>query len=144
MHAQIRSSGTHRSGLSSLQEQRLRQQLRRSAPSEPWVDAQFKTFEDADERGEPVICRCHDPRAFPPGGKHTAMIRCPACGVWTPPNALEQDICLDHSDHEGWGPSPSAVAIRGLQYYHLRIEESELPPETITALKGEIRKIQKA
>src|SRR6185312_17112137 len=88
-----------RLGLSVYQEQRLREKLRLSAPSEPWVDAQFKSANDVDRDGAELVYRYHDPRAFPPGGSATAMIRCPACGVFNPPNAFEHELCLDHADH---------------------------------------------
>src|SRR4051794_28644413 len=96
-----------RTGLSRHEEARLRKQLRRTAPSEPWVEAQFKEVGDVDARGRPIVCRYHDPHVFPPGGADTAMVRCPRCGVFTPPNAIENGACLDHASHDGWGPSPS-------------------------------------
>jgi hypothetical protein len=127
-----------RVGLSQYQEKFMREKLRAAAPSEPWVDAQFVTVRDQDETGWPIYYRYHDPRAFPPGGKKTAMVRCPACGILMPPNAFEQGECLDHSIHRGWGPSPSAVAIAALQYYNLRAREPDLPPEDLTSLRQEI------
>ena len=129
-----------RSGLSRLAQARLAETLRRVAPSEPWVDAQFIDVVEIDERGERVVRRAHDPSVFPPGGAQTAMVRCPQCGVITPPNAFENGICLDDADHGNWGPSPSAQAIAALQYRNLRLVEAELPPESLSALQAEIRR----
>jgi hypothetical protein len=142
MNTRAESNGTkiHRSGLSPLAEERLRTRLRRIAPSEPWVDAQVVTFEDADSRGQPIVCRAFDAKVFPPGGRRTAMRRCRLCGRFTPPSAMEAGQCLDHSEDGNWPPSPSAIAIQALQHFNLRMEEPPLPSESTTALKAEIRK----
>ena len=139
-----------RMGLSHVSEIRLREKLRRRCPSAPWVDAQFKTFTDRDERGQPIVYRYHDASVFPPGGTDTSMVRCPRCGVFTPPNAFENGVCLDHAEpaevleaHLGWGRSPSAVAIAALQFRNLRMIDKPLPPETTAALRSEIRREQK-
>jgi hypothetical protein len=132
-----------RVGLSAYQETQLKEVLRRSAPSSPWVDAQVKSFDGVDSRGTPVSYRFHDTSVFPPGGAHTAMIRCPACGVFTPPQAFEHGLCLDHAAHDGWGPSPSAVTIRALQLLNLRMEESPLPAEDAAALRKEIQQYKR-
>lgn len=126
-------------GLNRLEETRLRQALRKTAPSEPWVDAQFVAISDFDERGRAIVRRMHDPSVFPPGGTRTLMIRCPKCGVLMPPHAFEKGVCLDHADHEGWGPSPSALAIAALQWRNLRLTQTPLEPESISALRAEIR-----
>lgn len=127
-----------RVGLSAYQEQRLKDRLRPQVCSEPWLEAQFKSADDVDETGQPILYRFHDPHVFPPGGPKTAMVRCSRCGVFVPPNALEDGVCLDHAAHEGWGPSPSAVAIRGLQMFNLRMADAELPPEDTASLRAEI------
>ncbi|HWE02407.1 MAG TPA: hypothetical protein VG326_08335 [Tepidisphaeraceae bacterium] len=127
-----------RAGLSAVAEKKLRGELRRFAPSEPWVDAQFFDIMQIDAQGKAVVCRGHDPGIFPPGGARTTMVRCPACGVFTPPNAFERAVCLDHAEQGNWGPSPSAVAIRALQWRNLRLPESELAPESTAALRKEI------
>lgn len=142
------SAQPRHTGLSRMAEMRLRDKARRRAPSSPWVDAQFKSFVDVDHRGRPIVCRYHDPSVFPPGGAAgTAMVRCPACGIFTPPFAFEQDVCLDHAEppeplapHLGWGRSPSAVAIEALQYRNLRLLDSQLPSESVAELREEIRK----
>jgi hypothetical protein len=131
-------SPKRRVGLTPALEARLKAQLRRISPSEPWVEAQIKAVEEVDGSGRRVSRRYHDTGVFPPGGAKTAMVRCPTCGIYTPPGAIENEACLDHAEHAGWGPSPSAVAIRGLQYLHLRLAESELPSESISALRREI------
>ena len=133
-----RGKRKRRAGLSMVAEARLRGQLRREAPSEPWVDAQFRSVVDLDADGRAIVCYYHDPHVFPPGGKQTAMVRCPICGVFTPPNGFEKGACLDHAEHDHWGPSPSAVTIRALQFYNLRIEEADLPPEDERSLLREI------
>lgn len=130
--------GKRRVGLSAYQEQRLKEQLRPSLCSEPWLEAQFKSADDVDEAGTPILYRYHDPHVFPPGGAKTAMVRCPLCGILVPPNTIEHDACLDHAPHDGWGPSPSAVAIRALQWFNLRMEDPELPPEDVESLRAEI------
>jgi len=139
-----------RVGLSVRNETRLREKLRRRCPSEPWVDAQFISFEDRDERGEPIVYRCHDASVFPPGGANTAMVKCPRCGVYTPPTAIEGGVCLDHAEpaealepHLGWGRSPSAIAIAALQFRNLRLIDKPLPPESRAALRREIRRARK-
>ncbi|HWE96312.1 MAG TPA: hypothetical protein VG269_20280 [Tepidisphaeraceae bacterium] len=131
-------TGGRRNGLSILQESRLRERLRREVPSEPWLEAQFSSFTETDGRGGQSIRRVHNPLAFPPGREQTAMVRCPLCGVFTPPIAFEAGACLDHAEHESWGPSPSALAIRGLQFRNLRMGDAPLLPETTAALRSEI------
>src|SRR5947209_6173314 len=98
---QARRTNKPRAGLSRIEEDRLRQALRRAAPSEPWVEEQIKSFEDTDRRGKPIVYRYHDPSVFPPGGAETKMVRCPACKVLNPPNAMENGLCLDHARHNG-------------------------------------------
>lgn len=129
---------TARAGLTRYAELLLKQVLRQTAPSEPWVEAQIKSSVDVTSDGVPIVYRYHDTRAFPPGGPATRMVRCPKCGVFTPPNTMEHGACLDHARHQGWTPSPSAVAIRRLQMLNLRIESTELPPEDIASLRREI------
>lgn len=124
--------------LTLFEEARLRRRLRRTAPSEPWIDAQFASREAPDGRGGVVVHRVHLPGAFPPGGSQTAMRPCPRCGVLMPPIAFEDGICLDHAEPANWGPSPSAAAIRGLQYRNLRMPKLQLPPESTLALQAEI------
>ncbi len=137
----IGNSKSSRAGLSKLAEARLRRVLRRTAPSEPWVDAQFTTVVDHDGR-DAQIRRIHDTRVFPPGGTKTAMRRCPECGVITPPTAFEAGKCLDHAEHGNWGRSPSAMAIAALQHMNLRLADSPLPSESVTALRAEIARFQ--
>jgi hypothetical protein len=120
------------------EEQRLKERLRKSAPSEPWVEAQIKAIEDVTEDGTAIIYRYHDPCVFPPGGQQTAMVRCPKCGVFTPPNTIEHGACLDHACHDGWGPSPSAVAITKAAQRKLRNTQLELLPEDTRSLRNEI------
>lgn len=135
--------GKRRIGLTVLQEARLRERLRHEVPSEPWLEEQFVNVCEVDGRGKQTIRRVHNPAAFPPGGARTAMVRCPACGVFTPPVALESGKCLDHAEHVGWGPSPSAQAIHGLQFRNLRMAEEPLAPETSAALRKEIRRFER-
>ena len=130
----------NRGGLSTNDERRIREKLRSRVPSEPWLDAQFFQRVERGQRGEWVVCRVHDPRLFPPGGAQTLMVRCPECLVFNPPMAFENGVCLDHADDAAWGPSPSAVAIRALQWRNLRITETELPPESTRALREEIKR----
>jgi hypothetical protein len=141
-HQVITSSKSSRTGLSRLAEARLRRSLRRTAPSEPWVDAQFFSVVEHDGRGEQVR-RVHDTRVFPPGGAQTAMKRCPLCGVFTPPAAFEAGICLDHAENGSWGRSPSAVAIAALQHLNLRLVDPPLPGESVAALRAEIAAFNK-
>ena len=138
-----KSRRRRRSGLSAVDEGRLRIELRKKAPSEPWVDVQFVDVPRKDERGNAVVCRAHDPGRFPPGGARTLMIACPDCGVITPPCAFEGGVCLDHAERANWGPSPSAEAIRALQWIHLRAPQIELEPESTAALKREIERYER-
>ena len=95
-------------GLSAWQEHRLRCHLRRSAPTEPWVDAQVGTQTFTGPGGEPVACRFHDRRVFPPGGpRRTPMRWCRTCGRWTPPQA----VSLVERRHERLGPVVSATLV---------------------------------
>jgi hypothetical protein len=131
-----------RTGLTKLAEEGLRLKLCRTAPSEPWVDAQFISI--AGKEGDRAIAvRIHDPHAFPPGGAQTKMKPCPRCGVMTPPNAFEGGICLDHREDGKWGPSPSAMAIAALQHMNLRLEDTPLRGESIGALRAEIARFEK-
>jgi hypothetical protein len=76
-------------GLSPLDEQRLRRRLRQAAPSEAWVDAQFVTVHDVAPNGRAITTRAHDVHVFPPGGRRgTAMRWCRCCGRYTPPNCI--------------------------------------------------------
>jgi hypothetical protein len=129
-------------GMNRLAEARLRRALRRTACSEPWVDAQFYSVIEDDGREEQVR-RVHDPRVFPPGGAQTRMKRCPRCGVFTPPTAFESGICLDHAENGSWGRSPSAAAIAALQHFTLRLVDPPLPSESIPALRAEIAAFEK-
>lgn len=134
----------HRVGLSAREEDRLKCKLRPTVPSEPWLEAQFRTNYDRDANGNPVAYRYRDPHVFPPGGPATLMVRCSECGIFNPPNAMEHGKCLDHARHEGYGPSPSALAIEGMQRLNVRIEEEPLPPEDTRALEAEIRRFNKS
>lgn len=129
-----------RVGLSRFAEERLKQKLRRTTCSEPWVEAQFVSVTDRDKDRSSILYRYHDAKIYPPGGQETAMIRCPVCGVFTPPGAIEHGKCLDHANHEGYGPSPSGLAFQALQFYNLHVEESvELAPEDAASLRREIQ-----
>jgi hypothetical protein len=130
----------HRVGLSAREEDQLKCKLRLTTPSEPWVEAQFSTNYDRDASGNPVAYRYRDPHVFPPGGPNTLMVRCSECGIFNPPNAMEHGKCLDHAKHQGYGPSPSALAIEGMRRLNVRIEEEPLPPEDAKSLQREIEK----
>lgn len=139
----LRPARRTRLGLTPLAESRLRRTLRRKVPSEPWLDAQFRSVSSRDARGEEVVQRLHDPTVFPPGGAKTGMVRCTCCGIFTPASAFEHDICLDHADHSAWCRSPSAIAIEALQYRNLRLAETPLPAESRSALRAEIRRFKR-
>jgi hypothetical protein len=85
----IRPAKSRPRGLSALEEHRLRRALRRSVPSETWVDAQFVTITELTPRGGAIVYRQHDTQIFPPGGRRgTAMRWCRRCGRYTPPNCI--------------------------------------------------------
>jgi hypothetical protein len=128
-------------GLTLNEEFAFRRRLRKTCPSEPWVEAQFKTAYDKDAEGRAIRYRYHDPHVFPPGGERTKMIRCPACGIWMPPNAFENGKCLDHAKHEAWRQSPSALAIEILRRRKRRRKEIELEPEDMISLREEMAKL---
>jgi hypothetical protein len=134
---------TPRVGLAPHEERKLKSKLRRRSPSEPWVEAQIKSSADVTADGLPIVYRYHDPHAFPPGGRQTAMIRCPKCGIFNPPNTFEGGACLDHARHDAWGPSPSAVAIEKFIALNLH-PEVELEPEDVHSLQHEIRQYLKS
>jgi hypothetical protein len=147
MHLQngisVHAAQLHQGGLSIIEESRLRDVLRGQSPSEYWVDVQFVEVRRLDDRMREVVRRIHDPSAFPPGGANTAMIRCPICGIFTPSPGMEEGACLDHCRHSHWGPSPSAVAIRAMQYFHVRVGNAcELLPESEEALIAEIHEYE--
>lgn len=144
-----------RVGLSRGDETRMREKLRLIAPSEPWVDCQIKGFDDIDPKGEPIVYRFFDPKAFPPIADTTPMVTCPLCGHMVPPNSMETprsgygiDVdarCMDcraQRIHEAHGGSPSAMAIETIQYRNLRLDEVKLESESIDDLKEEIRLIK--
>jgi hypothetical protein len=135
--------GGHRVGLSAREEDQLKRELRLTTPSEPWVEAQFSTNFDRDPKGLLVAYRYRDPHVFPPGGQKTLMVRCSECGIFNPPNAIEHGKCLDHAKHQGWGPSPSALAIEGLQRLNVRIEQEPLPAEDLRSLQEEITQFKR-
>lgn len=126
-----------RAGLAPHQERQLKTKLRKRTCSEPWVEAQIRTFVDVTADGIPIVYCYHDPHIYPPGKDQTAMIRCPKCRVFNPPNTFEHGACLDHASHKGWGPSPSAVAIEKFIALNLH-SEVELEPEDVVALRREI------
>ncbi len=131
-----------RVGLARSTESRLREKLRTCCPSSPWIDAQFTSTVFTDDQGLKVICRQHDPSVFPPGQEKTLMVRCPVCGIFTPPYAFERGICLDDlgpQSHLGWGRSPSALAIQRLRTRHAELIDLPLEPESTEALRREIR-----
>jgi hypothetical protein len=129
--------------MSIYQELQLKAKLRKRSPSEPWVEAQVQTATDTDADGSAIVYRYHDPHAFPPGGSATAMVRCPACGIFVPPNSIEHGKCLDHAHHTGWGPSPSALAIAALQRRNIRLRDLDLLPDDPESLQQEIIKTMK-
>ncbi len=95
-------------GLTAWQEHRLRVRLRRSVPTEPWVDAQLATQTFTGRDGKPIAARYHDPRVFPPGGaRRTSMRWCRECGRWTPPQATS---LVEHR-HRRDGPVVSATVV---------------------------------
>lgn len=144
-----------RIGLSRLSEQKLKRKLRRIAPSEPWVEAQILGFLDHDAKGEEIVYRFFDVKAFPPPG----MVECPLCGRTVPPVSMETPDprvfvnqrrgdeshgarCMDCRParvHQCHGGSPSAQAIREIQYRNLRLDEVKLESEDASDLKEEIR-----
>ena len=109
-------------GLDAFQEQRLRALLRgNGAPledrdgglltytcSEPWVDAQVRSFEDVDADGERIVYRFFDPHAFPPGGPKTGMQRCRGCGRVTPPQNVGSSGHCDDCRYAGMSDSELA------------------------------------
>lgn len=130
-------------GLTLPQERALKRRLRKQSPSEPWVEAQIVDATDVDASGGAIHYRYHDTKVFPPGQQKTAMVRCPTCGIFMPPNAFEGGQCLDHAKHEGWGPSPSARAIQGLERLNGVMEERRLKREDIPSLKREIERYER-
>jgi hypothetical protein len=122
------------------QEDQIKRELRLTTPSEPWVEAQFRSVRDKETDGSEIVYRYRDPHAFPPGGAQTLMVRCAQCEVFNPPNAIEHGNCLDHAHHEGWGPSPSAIAIAALRKFNLALEHVELLPEDTRSLEREIQR----
>lgn len=75
--------------LSPLAETRLRRRLRAAAPSEPWVDAQIVSREQASAEGRVVVRRFFEPGVFPPGGRAgTGMRWCRECGRYVPGYAV--------------------------------------------------------
>lgn len=147
LDAAAQPSRPRRDGLSRAAETRLRAKQRRRCPSAPWIDAQFISIESMDHRGRAIVCRYHDPSVFPPGGAQTLMVRCPMCGVFTPPNAMERGICLDEREATGalesklgWGRSPSALALEGMKFRRVGVPGVELRAESTAALKREIER----
>lgn len=131
-------------GLNPYDEEQLKAELRLTTPSEPWIEAQFRTVLDQDADRGPIVYRYRDPHVFPPGGEQTRMVRCATCGIFNPPNAIEHGSCLDHADHRGWGPSPSAIAIAALRKLNLELEDTlELAPEDAMSLRREITEFAK-
>ena len=115
-----------------------------TTPSEPWVDEQIKSALDITSNGCAFVYRYHDPNAFPPGGpENTAMVRCPTCNVYNPPNAFQDGQCLDHDNFDAWGPSPSALAIQKLQIFHGQDLYTDLLPDDYRSLQREIERYQR-
>jgi hypothetical protein len=127
-----------RVGLNWYQEEKLKERLRTSTPSEPWVEEQIISVMDFDSDGNRIQYCYHNPKGFPPGGEQTRMVRCRICGILNPPNAMEDGACLDHARHKGWGRSPSARAFRKAAMMNAREGPSDLLPEDVDSLLREI------
>jgi len=143
MGRRINSFKDETRGLTWHQEQQLKRRLRRTAPSEPWVEAQIVAVKDVDPDGHAIHYILHDPSVFPPGGSQTRMIRCRKCGIYNPPNATEGGCCLDHAGHKGWGPSRSAREIRKMQRLKAGLKFTPLPREDVEGLMLEIERFQR-
>jgi hypothetical protein len=138
---------------------RLQQFLRRLVCSAPWFDRCWSAFSGDDRRARPAK-RPDDAldRAaiYPPGGRRrTAMRRCIACGSrWYPPQYVRarSGLCedcvaarqlpdgppTDERTHVPSTQSPTAVAMRQLGYYRIRLVEPRLPAEDEASLRREI------
>ncbi len=141
-----------RVGLSLRDEEKLKNRLRVTYPSEPWVDHTIKRFEDVKADGTTIVYRFHDAKAFPPPAESTPMVKCGECGRIVPPNSLETqwpkprdgeavEWCMDHQParlQNAYGSSPSAHAIQMVQHYKLRVETVKLKRESRKALQREI------
>jgi len=117
-------------------------------PSEPWVDTHFTEISDIDPDGQPISTRFFNrgAKGSPLNGAASAMVRCTLCGRLTPPQAIEGGACMDHQperQHAAYGSSPSAAAIRQLQYRNLRADTPRLPDESKSALRREIKQFKR-
>lgn len=84
-----------RSGLSLASRTALKRLLLSTTCSAWWVDAQFRTRRDVDERGRVVTLHDYCPGAYPPAADTTPMQACRACGIPHPAYYLNGGVCLD-------------------------------------------------
>jgi hypothetical protein len=146
--------------LTPIDTHRLQQLLRRLVCSAPWFDRCWSAFNNGDDRRARPTKRPDDAldRAaiYPPGGRRrTAMKRCIACGSrWYPPQYVRtrSGLCedcvaarqlpdgppTDERTHVPSTQSPTAVAMRQLGYYRIRLIELPLAAEDEASLRREI------
>lgn len=112
--------------------QKLEHQLRRTACSEAWVDAQIGLTCFYDERGQMVSAHFVMPGIYPPKADTTPMRQCKRCRRWTPPVAMMRNgVCFDcriaqpknYRLNDAWGQSPSAAAIERLRVLGAKLSD---------------------
>jgi hypothetical protein len=141
-----------RIGQSSIEQMRMRRKVREVVCSEPWMEvcwAELVQGGDGVAKRPTVFLDRHG--IYPPGGRReTRMVHCSACGKrWYPPNYVQGDLCLDcaagigvpftdEQTHVTSTSSPTAIALRQMEHYHVRLIESRLEAEDEATLRRQI------
>src|ERR1700722_1238224 len=127
-------NGKSRSSAESL---RARRRVLELVCSEPWLETCWASLLESG------ISAVRKPAGYldrtgiyPPGGQqHTCMVHCSNCGKrWYPPHYVQRDLCLDcaagqnapitdEHTHVSSTSSPTAIALRQMEMYHVRLIE---------------------
>ena len=135
----------------SLADRQLRERIGELVCSEPWLEVCSAELIDSDPGRRRPAKRLDRKGIYPPGGRHlTKMVHCSACGKrWYPPNYVGQDLCLDcaagqdvpltdERTHVTSTSSPTAIAFRQMELYHIRLIEPQLAAEDEASLRKQI------
>lgn len=134
---------------------RVRREIRRLTCSAPWAErcwVELAANSRLPKRVDQVLDKAE---LYPPGGaprrgrRGTLMRRCADCGVtWYPPQYIRRgrlcDDCAaavgqpvtDEKTHVSSTSSPTAIALRDLAYFNLRLTEPRLPAEDNRSLRA--------
>jgi hypothetical protein len=143
---------------SSVELLRMRRRVRELVCSEQWLEACWASLVAAGVSATLKPSGYLDRTGvYPPGGRRgTRMVHCHACGKrWYPPHYVQVDLCLDcaagqnvpitdEQTHVSSTSSPTAIALRQMEMYHVRLIEPRLAAEDEATLRRQIAEHQAA